>query len=80
MEKSTLSFVGTCSSGVITTHGFADECVAVAVLSGDFEFDILTQKLNYENPQETAKNVLPKLKDFDLCIVLSSNNLKECLN
>ncbi len=79
IEESSLPFMGVRSSGVISSEGFSEDSVAVAVLCGDISYKLVVEKLDYDNIQETTQAVLRRLSGGDACIVLSASNIRKCL-
>jgi len=73
IEKTKIPFAGTRVSGFMTLAGHISEGIAITVLSGDFTAEIITEKLNFQEPAETINKILPKIKTPDLCIVYSAN-------
>ncbi|MBN2014440.1 MAG: hypothetical protein JW778_04615 [Candidatus Altiarchaeota archaeon] len=70
-------FAGMRVSGSATNEGYYEDAVAIAVLCGDFEVNVLHEKINLQNPEKTAEKITPKLDEYDLCLVHSANNYKQ---
>jgi len=70
-------FIGTRVSGSATPDGYFEDAVAIAVLCGDFDVNVFHEKINFQNPEETANKITPQLGDADLCLVHSANHYKQ---
>jgi hypothetical protein len=73
IKKIKVPFVGTKVSASATNEGYFEDAVAVAVLCGDFEVKVFTEKLEYDDVEGTIKKIAPKLDDATLCLIHSSN-------
>ncbi|MFB6089372.1 MAG: FIST N-terminal domain-containing protein [Candidatus Aenigmatarchaeota archaeon] len=78
VENLKLPFVGMRVSGTITPEeGYIEDAVAVAVLCGDFEVDVFSEEIDFDDPQKTVDKTIPKLEGKDLCIVYSANYCRQ---
>ena len=70
-------FVGIRVSGFATQEGYCEDGVAVAVLCGDFEAEVVTEKINYDDLEETADKITNQLEDKDLFLAYGANYYKQ---
>jgi hypothetical protein len=73
LKKIKVPFVGTKVSASATNEGYFEDAIAVAVLCGDFEVKVFTEKLDYEDVEGMVERIAPKLDDATLCLIHSSN-------
>jgi len=68
-------FLGVRVDGTATQEGFVQDAFVYGVLSGEFQVEVFTEKINYDDLDETAENIATKLENWQLCITYSSNFL-----
>ncbi len=72
-------FLGVKVDGTATQEGFVQDAFVYGVLSGDFEVEVFTEEINYDNLDETAENIAGRLQGWELCITYSANYLTDCM-
>jgi len=77
VEKLKTPFAGMRVSGTATPEGYVEDAVAIAVLCGDFDVKVFHEKINFNEPSETVKEITPKLKGWKLCLIHSANTYKQ---
>lgn len=45
----------------------------VAVLCDDFDIGVVSEEIDFENPEKIAEMLIPKLERKELCLVYSAN-------
>ncbi len=70
-------FLGVKVDGTATRKGFSQNVFTYAVLCGDFEVEVHSEEINYDNLDETADNIADKLNGWELCISYSTTSLFE---
>ncbi len=75
IEEIKTPLLGVGVSGSYTPQsGYVEDAVAFGVLSGDFEAEVFQERINYDDIEETAGKIKPKLKGGNTTIVHSSNS------
>ena len=57
--------------------GYCEEAVSIVVFCGELDVTVFDEKIDFKNPQKTAENITPNLKDKNLAFIYSATYAKQ---
>jgi hypothetical protein len=77
VDKLKTPFVGTRVSASATQEGYFEDAMVIGVVCGDFDVNVFHEKINFENPEETANRMISTLGDPNLCFIHTASHYKQ---